>query len=423
MKINILKGMYDVLPDDAAAWQLVEKTVRDVCNLYGFGEIRTPVLEKTELFERGVGKQTDIVKKEMYTFNDKGDRSVTLRPEGTASVVRAYLESGLGAQGEPVKFFYIAPMFRYERPQAGRFRQHVQFGAEYFGIKDPAADVETILLLLSIYDRLDIKYELNINNVGCGKAGCRDSIRDGVKKYFERNLPKMCDDCRLRYESNPLRILDCKKESCMEITEGFSGTGEISCPDCKQYYGEIKKLLDENAIKYSENPKLVRGLDYYTTFVFEVSASGLGAQNSVGGGGRYDSMVKDLGGSDVPAVGFGSGIERVILAMKSRNPGKQYGTKPKIFVVFQGEKAYKEMLPVLSYLRNGLNINACAVFGKSLKAQMRAANKSGAAYAFIIGDREIEEGRYKLKNMETGEEKEIRSGEIENLNKIFGVSI
>ncbi|MBN2190895.1 MAG: histidine--tRNA ligase, partial [Candidatus Aureabacteria bacterium] len=306
-------------------------------------------------------------------------------------------------------------------PQAGRFRQHVQFGAEYFGMRDPVADVETVLLLSSIYDRLGIKYDLNINNVGCNKAECRGLIRDGVKRYFKPDLPKMCDDCRSRYESNPLRILDCKKEPCAEITKGFPGTGESSCPDCKRYYGEIKKLLDVNGIKYSENPKLVRGLDYYTTFVFEVSASGLGAQNSVGGGGRYDSMVKDLGGPDVPAVGFGSGIERVILAMKSQNPGKQYGSKLEIFVVFQGEKAYKEVLPILSYLRNILDIRAGAVFGKSLKAQMRAANKSGAAYVLIIGDREIEEGKYRLKNMETGDEKEIKSGDLENLKKMFGV--
>ncbi|MDD5645327.1 MAG: histidine--tRNA ligase [bacterium] len=422
MKINILKGMYDVLPDDAAVWQVVEQVVRDVCGLYGFGEIRTPVMEKTELFERGVGKQTDIVKKEMYTFEDKGGRSITLRPEGTASVVRAYLESGLClSQGEPAKFFYIAPMFRYERPQAGRFRQHVQFGAEYFGVKDPVSDAETVLLLLDIYKRLGIEYELNINNVGCGKKDCRNSIRDGVKEYFGKRLQEMCEDCRARYETNPLRILDCKKETCMEISKGFKGTGELSCGDCRQYYAGIKKSLDSSDVRYSENPKLVRGLDYYTTFVFEVLAPGLGAQNSVGGGGRYDSMVKELGGPDVPAVGFGSGIERVILAMKSQNPGGQYAAKPKIFVVFQGEKAYKEILPVMSCLRDALGVTVNAVFGKSLKAQMRAANKSGSVYTLIIGDSEIEKKKYKLKNMETGEEKEINAGEIKNLKGMLGV--
>ncbi|MCK4946745.1 MAG: histidine--tRNA ligase [Candidatus Aureabacteria bacterium] len=420
MKINVLKGMYDVLPEEVVFWQFIEKTVRETAALFGYGEIRTPILERTELFKRGSGIGTDIVKKEMYIFEDRGGRSVTLRPEGTPSVVRAYLQSGVTSQGEIAKLFYIAPMFRYEKPQKGRFRQHVQFGAECFGIKNPAIDAEMIIFLLTIYARLGLKgFVLELNNVGCGKKECRESVRKGIKDFVSGKTNSMCDDCKLRLEENPLRILDCKKEGCIEILSGFEGTDSLACESCRSYYKELKDLLSANAMPFVENSRLVRGLDYYTAVVFEVTASGLGSQNAIGGGGRYDNMVKELGGPDVPAVGFGAGIERVIMALKSQCPDFPVSTATDVFVVYQGEKALKKVLFILNTLRLKLNISAKAAFGKSMKAQMRTANKLKSKYCIIVGDEEINKGVFKLKNMESGEEKEITENNLKSIRQLF----
>lgn len=318
--INIPKGTKDVLPGDSYQWQYVEGIAREVAKLYNLKEIRTPVFEHTELFLRGVGDTTDIVTKEMYTFRDKGDRSITLKPEGTAGAARSYIENGLAGGAQPVKMYYIIPAFRYERPQAGRLREFHKFGVEVFGAKGADADAEVISLADSLLRRLGIRVKLHINSIGCPQ--CRAAYNKALKEYFAPHLEELCPDCRARYEKNPLRLLDCKEESCKKINRDAPVILDYLCPECREHFEALKGYLDLAGIGYEIDPRIVRGLDYYTRTVFEFVSEDIGAQGTVCGGGRYDGLIEEIGGAPTPAVGFAAGIERLLMVMEAA------GTKP-----------------------------------------------------------------------------------------------
>ncbi|MGI6153928.1 MAG: histidine--tRNA ligase, partial [Christensenellaceae bacterium] len=317
MAINAPKGTKDVLPGESYKWQYIEKTVREICSVFGYREIRTPVFEHTELFLRGVGDTTDIVQKEMYTFTDKGDRSVTLKPEGTAGVVRAFIESGLANGPQPTKMYYLnCPVFRYERPQSGRLREHHQFGIEAFGAGDASVDAEVISVALTLFDKVGMKnLRLNINSIGCEK--CRPGYHEALKDYLRENYDSLCETCKERFEKNPLRILDCKVESCQSLIKEAPVMIDHLCEECDSHFDALKGYLGALDIEYSVNPFIVRGLDYYTKTVFEIISDSIGAQGTVCGGGRYDKLVKEIGGPDMPGIGFGLGIERLLLVMEN----------------------------------------------------------------------------------------------------------
>ncbi len=414
MKIVAPKGTRDILPSEIYKWHYIEKVIREVMNLYGFYEIRTPIFEHTELFQRGIGETTDIVNKEMYTFPDKKGRSITLRPENTASVVRAYLEHKLYGQEGIGKFYYIGPMFRYERPQAGRQRQFHQYGMEILGTKDPKADVEIIKATEEIYKRLGLTdYKILINSVGCPK--CRPKYEEKLKLYLKDRYDELCDDCKVRYHKNPLRILDCKREGCRRATEDAPKIIDYLCEECKEHFDKVLEYLKALGIKYEINHRLVRGLDYYTKTAFEVIAGGLGAQDAVGGGGRYDGLAKEIGGKEIPGVGFAGGMERLILALT--NAGVEFPREdiPTLFVVFRKE-VEKEAFSLIFRLREK-NIKTDYALGKEgIKAQLKEANKRKARYTIILGEDEVQKGVLTLKDMKTGESKEIKE---EDLYKLF----
>jgi histidyl-tRNA synthetase len=382
-------------------WQLIENTAREVSRLFGFRGIRFPTFEHTELFTRGVGDTTDIVQKEMYTFTDKGGRSVTLRPEGTASVVRSIIENSLIQAGLPIKVYYIVPNFRYEKPQKGRLREHHQFGVECFGPEGPEADVEVILLGDTLLMKLGISsVSLEINSIGCPE--CRAEYHAALRDYFAENLDKLCETCNSRYERNPMRILDCKERSCGQIAEGAPNIIDYLCPDCEKHFEGVKQGLNDSGIEYTINPRIVRGLDYYTRTVFEFISTGVGTQGTVLGGGRYDKLVSELGGISTPGLGFGSGIERLILAMEESQtlPDKSEG--PDLFIVAVDE----ETKSVAAELSLGLRKLGVAVerdlMGRSLKAQMKYASKINASYVAVIGSNEVSAGEVMLRDMDKG---------------------
>ncbi len=414
MKIVAPKGTRDILPEDIYKWHYIEKIIREVMDIYGFYEIRTPIFEYTELFQRGIGDGTDIVNKEMYTFLDKKGRSITLRPENTASVVRAYIEHKMYGQGNIGKFYYIGPMFRYERPQAGRQRQFHQYGMEIIGTKDPKADVEIIMATQEIYKRLGLTdYKIFINSVGCPK--CRPIYEKELKLYLKDKYDELCDDCKIRYHKNPLRILDCKREGCRRATEGAPKIIDYLCEECKEHFNKVLEYLDTLKIKYEINHRLVRGLDYYTKTAFEVIAGGLGAQDAVGGGGRYDGLASEIGGKDIPGVGFAGGMERLILALS--NAGIEFPKEniPDLFVVFRKE-VEKEAFSLIFKLR-AKNIKTDYALGKEgVKGQLREADKKGARYVVIIGEEEVEKNILILKDMKEGKDKQIKE---EDLYKLF----
>ena len=400
------KGTQDLLPEQTARWQLVEQVMREEASLYGYGEIRTPVFEHTELFQRSVGETTDVVQKEMYTFNDKGGRSITLRPEGTAGAVRALLEHALYNEGLPVKLYYFTSCYRYEKPQAGRLREFHQFGVEAFGSADPIADAETILLAKSIFDRLGMRgYSIEINSIGCPE--CRAKYHQALKEYFSASVDQLCDTCRDRLDRNPMRILDCKNPPCAEVAKGAPIMLDYLCDDCREHFEGVKGYLDDAGVKYEVNPTIVRGLDYYTRTVFEFVSNDLGSQSTFCGGGRYDGLVAEMGGKPLPALGYAIGLERVLMILQVQGIKLPVQSQCELFVAAIGEAAQKRAFGLTRRMRE------CSVFaqfdscGRSLKAQMKYADKIGAKYTLVLGDDELQSGRGKLKNMETGELTEI----------------
>ena len=409
--INIPKGTKDVLPSEAYKWHFVENNARRIAALYGLREIRTPVFEHTELFLRGVGDTTDIVNKEMYTFLDKGNRSITLKPEGTAGVVRSFIENGLASGVLPLKMYYITPVFRYERPQAGRLREHHQFGVEIFGGKGAETDAEVILLARDYIAALGAEgVELNLNSIGC--KHCRPKFNEALKEYLRPHLSEMCDTCRARFDKNPLRILDCKEEACSAINEGAPKTVDFLCDECREHFEKLKSILDACGVKYRLNPKLVRGLDYYSKTVFEFVSTNIGSQGTVLGGGRYDTLIENLGGPSVPAVGFGSGIERMLLLLE--NTGKTVPEEDPVGVYVagldgEGRKAAFALADALRRAGVSAEIDHAAC---SVKAQFKYAGKIGARFVVVIGSNELESGEYTVKDMSDSSSENVKAEEV-----------
>ena len=405
--IKRIKGTFDILPDETPLWRYIEGVMREQAEKYGYGEIRTPTFENTELFVRGVGDTTDVVQKEMYTFADREeDRSISLRPEGTASVARAIIENGKYSDPMPLKYYYIISCFRHEKPQAGRSREFVQFGTEMFGSENPAADATAIALAASIFKRLGLdNVKLHLNSIGCKE--CRPVFRQSLISYYEGKKDKLCDTCLERLNKNPLRLLDCKNPECHELSLSAPKTVEHLCESCEAKFELLKASLDAMGIEYVVDSSIVRGLDYYTGAVFEFIAEGIGAQSTVCGGGRYDGLVESLGGPALSGIGFGMGITRLILALRAAGLDKVEIKAPKLYVASLGEKAAVYALGIVEKLRSEGEIAECDIVGRSLKAQMKYANKLGAEYTLIIGDSEIEAGKAQLRNMQTGEQREV----------------
>jgi len=399
--IKVPKGTQDILPEDISKWYYIENVIKEILNKYGYKEIRTPIFEYTDLFVRGI----------MFTFPDRKGRSLTLRPEGTAPVVRAYLEDGMDRISKVIKLFYLGPMFRCEKPQAGRFRQFNQFGIEVIGTKSSAADAEVILTALDVYKKLGLKnLEILINSVGCKK--CRVDYMQKLKKYLKDKKDFLCSECKERYKKNPLRVLDCKKDNCQKIIKTAPIITDYLCQECKKHFKEVKSYLDDLEIKYYVEPRLVRGLDYYTKTAFEIVSGELGAQNAIGGGGRYDDLVEELGGKPTPAVGFAAGIERMIIALDQQKVEWPVEKRLDIFVAKVNEKNKDTAFRLLQEIRNtGLSADM-DYSGRSLKSQMRIANKIRARYTVIVGEEELSKNMVILRNMQTKEQKEVQ---IDNL--------
>ncbi len=408
--ITIPKGTKDVLPAEAYKWHFVEDTARRIAALYDLKEIRTPVFEHTELFLRGVGDTTDIVNKEMYTFLDKGERSITLKPEGTAGVVRSFIENGLAGGVLPLKMYYLTPVFRYERPQAGRLREHHQFGVEIFGGKGAETDAEVILLARDYIRALGVEgVELHLNSIGC--KHCRPKYNEALREYLRPHLAEMCPTCNARFEKNPLRILDCKEEKCAAINANAPQAADYLCDECREHFEKLRGILDACGVAYTLDPKLVRGLDYYSKTVFEFVSCSIGAQGTVLGGGRYDTLIENLGGPSVPAVGFGSGIERMLLVLE--NTGKNIPAAPRVCAYVAGldEEGRKAAFALANELR-GKGVSAqIDLAARSVKAQFKYAGKIGARYVVVIGADELASGRYTVKNMDDSSSVAVPAGE------------
>lgn len=402
-----IKGTKDVLPKDVYKNQYIEATCLGVAEQFGYKEIRTPVFEHTELFQRGVGDTTDVVQKEMYTFDDKGGRSITLRPEGTAGAVRSYLENGLCNEALPQKVCYNTSCYRYEKPQAGRLREFHQFGIECFGTASPLADAEIIALAKTIFDNLEVKdLSLEINSIGC--PTCRAEYHKALKEYFSARKDELCDTCKDRLERNPMRILDCKSPVCSEIAKDAPIMLDYLCDECKEHFNKVQEYLKAQDIAFNINPKIVRGLDYYTKTVFEFVSSSIGAQGTVCGGGRYDGLVEELGGQKTASLGFAMGLERLMLLMEAQNCPFPEPQAADLFIVALGDKAVLKALEISKDMRAEgfgclMDLNR-----RSVRAQMKYADKLGAKFNLVIGDNEVESGCAKLKNMATGEETEIQ---------------
>lgn len=410
------RGTKDILPDTVGQWLYVEKTVRDICEVYGYKEIRTPIFEHTELFLRGIGETTDVVEKEMYSFTDRGERSLTLRPENTAAAVRAFLEHKLYADTALNKLFYIGSMFRYDRPQAGRYREFHQFGVEALGSSNPAVDAEIIMLAAQFLQTLGLaELELSLNSVGCPK--CRPVYRQKLQEFFQDKLDGLCKDCRSRYDRNPMRILDCKNDDCKALSVGAPNITDCLCEECTDHFVQVQTFLTSAGVKFNLDPRLVRGLDYYTKTAFEIQYAPLGAQSAVAGGGRYDGLIEECGGNATPAVGFAVGLERVLLALEKQNLLPLNASPTDAFIVALGEGVQATAFKILCDLRaKGLKANMDFA-GRSLKAQMKQANKAAARFAILIGEDEIKESCAVLKNMETGEQEKVALQEL--VNKLY----
>ncbi len=408
MAIRKPKGTQDFLPEQIGNWHFIEQYMRDICKTYGFNEIRTPVFEDTKLFLRGIGETTDVVQKEMYTFStgDHTDQTFTLRPENTASAVRAYLENKVYGKEGLSKWFYIGPMFRHDKPQAGRYRQFHQFGAEVLGSQSPVVDSEVICMILQLLRSFGLQdLNVEVNSVGC--PNCRPAYREKLIAFFEPKKEQLCPDCQERLYKNPLRILDCKNETCKDLSVGAPEIHEHLCTECHDHFEEVKTLLDAANVQYNLNPRLVRGLDYYTKTAFEVQYTPLGAQSAVAGGGRYDGLVEQLEGPSTPAIGFAMGMERLLLALEKQNLLPEPAVDPSVFVVALGDAAKVEAFKIVQSVREHYIPCEMDGQGKSMKAQLKYANKINAKYVIILGDDELANGEAIVRFMETSEQETV----------------
>ena len=410
--INIPKGTKDILPFESYKWQEVRNVINNLKNKYNLHEIVTPMFEHTELFIRGVGNSTDIVNKEMYTFTDKGGRSLTLKPEGTAGVARSFIENGLFNETLPLKLFYITPCFRYEKPQAGRLRQHTQFGCEMFGADSVEADAEAILLACDFYKSFGINPTVLINNLGC--SSCREKYKQVLKDFFADKVENMCDDCKKRYLTNPLRILDCKVDICKEVTKNAPKITDVLCDDCNNRFEQLKNILSSLNVNYKFDPMLVRGLDYYTNLIFEfVDEDKKLGQNALGGGGRYNNLIEELGGKPTPVVGFGIGIERLLLYLE--NKGIQVKNNQELTVyVASATTNQTEIIKFVKFLRDNNIAVEHNLSNRSLKAQFKYADKLNAKYVITVGDTELESNSYSVKELSTGKQENIKKDNLIN---------
>ena len=403
--INIPKGTKDVLPQDSYKWQYVEGMAREVANLFNIKEIRTPVFEHTELFQRGVGDTTDIVTKEMYTFKDKGDRSITLKPEGTAGAARSFIENGMGNGVLPAKMYYIIPAFRYERPQAGRLREFHQFGVEVYGSASAQTDAEVILTADTLLKKLGLKIKLYLNSIGC--PTCRAAYNKALKDFFAPHLDELCGDCKTRFEKNPLRLLDCKEENCKKINANAPKILDYLCDDCGAHFEEVKACLTLAGVEYEIDPRIVRGLDYYTRTVFEFVSTSIGAQGTVCGGGRYDGLLESLGGKPTPAVGYAAGIERLLMVMEQTGVEIPTAPVPTVYIAGMDADCRKKAFALAAELRlSGVNAEV-DLMERSVKAQFKYADKIGAKYVAVIGGNELAEGKANVKCMANGESEAV----------------
>ena len=406
------RGTYDILPEDQARWHYIKSKAIEICRLYGYQRIDTPVFEDAGLFARSIGKETDIVEKEMYTFEDRGGDLLTLRPEGTASICRAYLEHGMHNLTQPVKLYYITQIFRYERPQAGRFRQHWQFGAEAIGSNDPALDAENIDMAWALYQSLGLqKLVLKLNSIGC--SNCRPRYLETLKEYYAGKTDLLCSDCKRRAGRNILRLLDCKNESCIPLAEQAPKSIDFLCDECGEHFNSLQKYLNILGLDFDVDHRLVRGLDYYTKTVFEVQPLGAkGAQSTIGGGGRYDNLIEELGGKPTAAVGFGTGFERMNLNLQNQEVEISSLSRPATFVAFLGEEAKAKALEYVTRIRRE-GLDAILASGnRSLKAQMRQANAIGTDHTIIIGEDELRDGMVILRDMSGGEQQKLSFDEV-----------
>jgi len=411
MKFSSQRGTRDILPVEIKTWHFVEQRAREIFEKYNYSEIRTPIFEQSELFTRSIGQETDIVGKEMYSFVDKGDRSITLRPEETAPVVRAAIENNLFGLNELVKLYYIGPMFRYERPQAGRQRQFHQAGVEVFGSADPLLDVEVIDLGLKYFSSLGLKdLEVDINSVGCGL--CKPKYKRELQKYFRDNLDELCENCKKRYETNPLRILDCKEPKCQPYIHGAPASMDFVCEDCKVHLNKVTGYLKDLGIPFKLNKRLVRGLDYYTKTTFEIISGSLGAQNAICGGGRYDDLVEELGGKATPAVGFAVGLERLLMVIDGQKIRIPEEERLKVYIATLGEESKKKGYEVLKNLREMRIRSDMDYQNRSLNSQLKLADKLKAQFVIIIGEDELKNGLAVIKAMDNKTQEQVKFEEI-----------
>jgi histidyl-tRNA synthetase len=405
------RGTQDILPEEQLWWDAVVDAARATAALFGYERIETPIFEEASLFTRGVGEVTDIVQKEMYVFQDRGGQDLALRPEGTAPVCRAYLEHGMHNLPQPVRLWYVMPNFRYDRPQAGRYREHHQFGAEVIGEAGAAVDAEVIELLWRVYEKLGLTgLTLHLNSIG--DPNCRPAYLEKLRAYYADKLDRACDDCRKRYETNPLRLLDCKNERCQPVMAGAPAFTDHLCEDCAGHFTQLREYLESVGIAYSLNPRLVRGLDYYTRTVFEVQPEIEGGQSSIGGGGRYDGLMEELGGPPTPGIGFGSGIERMVINMKRQEVTLPERAALSVYVVVQSAGARTAAYKLASDLRRGGVAAVAGATGRSLKSQMRHADALSARFAAIIGEREMAEGTVALKDLRDGSQESMAARDL-----------
>ncbi len=404
--INVPKGTKDVLPQDSYKWQYVEGIARETARLFHLKEVRTPTFEHTELFQRGVGDTTDVVSKEMYTFKDKGDRSITLKPEGTAGTVRSFVENGMYGGVLPAKMYYITPCFRYERPQAGRLREFHQFGVEIFGADAPQTDGEAIAIADTLLKKLGLQVKLYINSIGC--PTCRAAYNNALKEFFAPRLDTLCYDCKTRFEKNPLRLLDCKEEACRQVNKNAPSILNYLCADCRAHFEAVKSYLTLAGIEYEIDDRIVRGLDYYTRTVFEFVSSAIGAQGTVCAGGRYDGLIKELGGNQTPAVGFAAGLERLLIVMEQTGVEIPCADKPTVYLAGMDEECRQKAFALATALRKGGVSAEIDHLGRSIKAQFKYADKIGARYVAVIGGNELLDGVVGVKDMTNGEGEKVK---------------
>jgi len=405
------RGTSDILPQEQVYWSYVKLKAANICQLYGYERIDTPVFEDTSLFSRSAGEFTDIVQKEMYTFDDRGGNSLTLKPEGTPAVCRAYVQHGLHNLPHPVKLYYVSPIFRYDRPQAGRYRQHHQFGCEAIGDDDPALDAEVINMAWQFFQSLGLyNLSLQINSIGC--HNCRPEYLTILKNSYAEHADELCPDCQTRLERNPLRLLDCKQSSCQLLANSAPRSIDYLCGQCNEHFQQLQRCLGLIGIPFELNHRLVRGLDYYTRTVFEIQPETEGGQSTIGGGGRYDKLIEELGGKPTPAIGFATGIERIILNLKNQNVTIPAPERPRVYIAHMGNEAREEAVRLAPRLRQA-DIGVIAATGsKSLKAQLRQANNIGARYTVIIGDQEIQTSTIIIRDMTTAQQKTIPAADV-----------